>query len=88
MVDRAGEQIGDGGEVDMRMRAHVDARARAASCAGPIWSKKMNGPDRRPLAMRQRAVDLEPAEIVGGGQEGLEEEIVGHSTPYRHSSES
>ena len=49
-----------------------------ASCAGPIWSKKMNGPDRRPLAVRQGAVDLEPAEIVGGGKQGLEEGIVGH----------
>ena len=49
-----------------------------ASRAGPIWSKKMNGPDRRPLAVRQRAVDLEPAEIVGGREQGLEEGIVGH----------
>ena len=45
--------------------------------------------DRRALAMRQGAMDLEPAEIVGGGEQGLEEGIVGHgailSRPCRRS---
>ena len=60
MLDRAGEQIGDGGQVDVRVRADVDAVA-GSSCAGPIWSKKMNGPDHRPLLVGKGAVNLEAA---------------------------
>jgi hypothetical protein len=43
MVDRAGEQVGDGRKVDVRVRPHVDA-SPGGRCAGPIWSKKMKGP--------------------------------------------
>ncbi|RWA56195.1 hypothetical protein AU476_04380 [Cupriavidus sp. UYMSc13B] len=41
--DLALEQVGDRGQPDMWMRAHVSAGA-GGSCTGPIWSKKINGP--------------------------------------------
>ena len=78
MVDRAGEQIGDGGEVDVRVRPDVDAGARPRSLAGPIWSKKMNGP----IVVRSRCGrvrwTLNPPRSWVVGQEGQQEGIVGH----------
>src|ERR1044072_967139 len=77
MVDRSGEQIGDGGEVDVRVRADVDPGA-GGEPGRPHLVEEDERPDRGALAVRQGAMDLEPAEIVGGGIEGLEEEVVGH----------
>src|SRR5436190_4217466 len=75
VVDRPGEEIGDGGEVDVRVRAHVDSGARI-ELRRPHLVEEDERPDRRALAMRQRAMDLEPAEIVSRGQQGLEEQLV------------
>ena len=40
MVDRAGEQIGDGGEVDVRVRADVDAAAGRAAAPAPSGRRR------------------------------------------------
>jgi hypothetical protein len=61
------------------MGANVDPSARRQS-RRPHLVEEDEGTDRGPLAVRQRPVDLEPAEIVGGGMEG-EEEGVGHAWP-------
>ena len=77
MVDRAGEQIGDGGEVDVRVRPHVDALAGRQLRRAHLVEEDERA-DRRALAMGQGAMDLEPAEIVGGREQGLEEKVVAH----------
>ncbi len=74
MVDGAGEQIGDGGEVDVRMRAHVDSAAGGEMRRAHLVEEDER-PDRGPLAVRQGAVDLEAAEIVSGGMERLEDKL-------------
>ena len=45
--------------------------------AGPIWSKKMNGPDHLLLRRRQRAAHLEAAEIAGARHDHLLDGIAG-----------
>ena len=77
MVDRAGEQIGHGGEVDMRMRADVDAVA-GRQPGRPHLVEEDERPDRRPRLVGQRPVDLETAKIVGRGQQRLEKEVLAH----------
>ena len=44
---RALEQVGDRGQPDVRMRAHVVVVGRRAPSTGPKWSKKTNGPTAR-----------------------------------------
>ncbi len=77
MIDRAGEQIGDGGEIDMRMWPHVDPGA-GIELRRTHLIEEDERPDHRPLLVRQRAVDLEAAEIVGDRMQCLQERIVGH----------
>ena len=77
MVDRAGIEIGHGGEVDVRMRAHVDAGAGVQPGRTHLVEED-EGPHHSPRPGRQRAVDLEAAQIMGGGGDDLREEFVGH----------
>ncbi len=70
MVDRALEQIGDGRQVDMRVRAHVhplpDVEMRGAELVD-----EDEGANHRPRLVGQRAADVERADIVGrGGDDG------------------
>jgi hypothetical protein len=69
MLDRALEQISDGGEIDVRMGPNVHALAsRKASGAELIDEDER--PDHRPLARGQAAVDLEGTEIMRDGSDG------------------
>ena len=63
MIDCAGEQIGDSGEVDMGVRPHVDAGA-GRQRRRPHLVEEDERPDRGALTVRQGAVDLEAAEVV------------------------
>ena len=66
MVDRAVEQIGDGGEVDMRVRPDVHPLA-GGSRAGPNWSTKMNGPTmvRSPRGSARRTLKAPRSWVTG-----------------------
>ena len=75
VVDRAFEQPGHGGEVDVRVRAHVHALARGEARGAELVDEDER-PDHRPRPRRQRAAHLEVAEIVGDRGDGLEN---GHS---------
>jgi hypothetical protein len=77
MIDRPGEEIGDGGEVYMGVGADVDPAARREMSRAHLVEEDER-PDRRPLAVGEGAVDLESAEIVSGGMKGLEDEVVDH----------
>ena len=70
--------IGHGGEVDVRMRAHVDPLPRAdLGRAGLI--EEDEGADHRALPDRQGPIYPEIAQIMAGGRDGLKNEIVcGH----------
>ncbi len=70
MLDRAVEQIGDGGEVDVRVRAHVHPLA-GIEPRRPELVDEDEWPDHRPLAARQRPPHLERAEVVGDRRDGL-----------------
>ncbi len=86
MFDRAVEQIGDGREVDVRVRAHVDAATRGELCRAHLVEEQER-PHHRAGAAGQRAVDLEPAQVVGDGGDGLEDEIVKHGqAPFREEA--
>ena len=65
MVDRAGEQIGHGRQVDVRVRAHVDAGADV-EMRRPHLVEEDERADHLVRFGRERAVDLEPAQIVRG----------------------
>ena len=58
------EQIGDGGEPDVRVRAHVDALADQ-ELGRPHLVEEDEGPDHLLLRGRQGAPHLETAEIAG-----------------------
>jgi hypothetical protein len=63
--DAAVEQIGDGREPDMRMRAHIHALA-GHELHRPEMIEEDEGADHLPFAVRQRAAHLESiAEIAG-----------------------
>ena len=62
------EQVGDGGEADVRMRAHVDALA-GHELGRAHWSKKMNGPTIKPVA-------IEPLPVVVA-EAGVDREVMG-----------
>ena len=64
MHDLAVEEVGHGGEPDMRMRAHVDALAEE-ELGRPHLVEEDERPDHLPLRRRQRAAHLEAAEIAG-----------------------
>jgi len=79
MVDRAFEQIGDGGEVDVRVRSDVDAFACRKPC-GPHLVEEDERPDHRPLLVGERPVHLEPAEVMRDRRERLEDGAVVHAS--------
>ena len=62
VLDFAVEQIGDGREPDMRMRAHVDAHAGLEFGRAHVIDED-EGADHAPLRRRQRAPHFEGAEI-------------------------
>ena len=64
MLDRAFEQIGDRGEVDVRVRPDVHALAGRKPRRAELVDEDERA-DHRPLARRQGPVDLELAEVVG-----------------------
>src|SRR4030095_9967406 len=70
MVDGAVEQIGDGGEIDMRMRPHVHAFA-GHQLRRPEMVDEDKGPDHRPLSLRQRPPDFECAQVMSDGHNDL-----------------
>ena len=64
MVDGAGEQISDRRQVDVRVRADVDAPAGRQPRRAHLVEEDER-PDHGPLLVRERAVYLEPAKVVG-----------------------
>ena len=75
---RAVEQIGDGGEPDMRMRPHVHALAGHELHRAEMIEED-EGPDHLPLAMRQRAPHHESvAEVAGARHDDEIERVAGH----------
>src|SRR6185503_15069800 len=78
MHDRAVEQIGDGGEPDMRMRPHVHALAGDELHRAEMIEED-EGTDHLPLAMRQRAPHHESvAEIARARHDNEIERVAGH----------
>ena len=75
MVDRApklsGEQPGHRREVDVRMRTHVDPLAGREPRRAELVDEHER-PDHAALRARDRAPHLEAAEVVGDGDDGLE----------------
>ncbi len=66
MHDESVEQVGDCGNTDMPMRTHLYSLAGLKS-AGPIWSKKTNGPTiRRSGAGSARATENSPRSLSEG----------------------
>ena len=95
--DAAVEQIGDGGEPDMRMRADVHALAGHELHRSEMIEED-EGADHLPLAVRQRAAHLESvAEVAGArhddefervaGQRIAEDGIVGGMPAHEVSNE-
>ena len=77
MHDAAVEQIGDGGEPDMRMRAHVHALA-GDELHRPELVEEDEGADHLALAVRQRAAHLEAvAEVAGARHDDEVERVAG-----------
>ncbi len=75
--DAAVEQIGDGGEPDMRMRPHVHALAGHELHRAEMVEED-EGADHLPLAMRQRAPHLEAvAEVAGARHDDELERVAG-----------
>ena len=66
--DLALEQVGHGGEADVRVRPHVEPLP-GQELARPHLVEEDEGPDHLPLLRGQGAADLEAAEVVGAGQE-------------------
>ena len=66
VADRAVEQIGDRGEVDVRVRANVHAAAGGQSRRAELVDEDERA-DHRSFERRENAVDLEIAEVVGTG---------------------
>ena len=64
VLELAAEEIGDGGEPDMRMRPHVDALA-GQELRRPRLVEEDERPDHLPLRRRQRPAHLEAAEVAG-----------------------
>ena len=67
MHDLAVEQIGDGGEPDMRMRPHVEAVA-GREHRRPEMIEEHERPDHARLRRRQRAPHREAVAEIGGAR--------------------
>ena len=70
MIDGPVEKIGYGRQVDVRVRPDVDPVTRPKP-RGPQLVEEDEGADHRPLARRQRPVDLGTAEVVSDRRDGL-----------------
>ena len=70
------EQVGDGGEADVRMRPHVDAVADQ-ELGRPHLVEEDEGPDHLLLRRGQRAAHLEAAEIAGARHDHVLDGIAG-----------
>ncbi len=68
VLDRAVEQIGDGGEIDVRVGADVHAAAGRQTGGAELVDEDERS-DHRPRPGRKRAADLEVAEIMGDGDD-------------------
>jgi hypothetical protein len=68
MEDLAVEQVGDGGEPDMRVRPHVEPLS-GKELARPHLVEEDEGADHLPLLRGQGAAHLEAAHVVGTGQQ-------------------
>jgi hypothetical protein len=70
VLDRAVEEVGEGGEADVRMGPHVVAGARIERHRAEVVEED-EGPDAPPVAVRQRATHGEAAaEVLLHGFEG------------------
>ena len=75
--DAAVEQIGDGGEPNVRMRAHIHALA-GHELYRPEMIEEDEGADHLPLAMRQRATHFEAiAEVAGARHDHQFQRVAG-----------
>src|SRR5256885_3453774 len=72
VLDRAYEQIGDGGEVDVRVRTHVHPLAGGQPRGAELVDEDERA-DHSPLARRERAMHLEVAKVVGDRADGLKD---------------
>ena len=70
------EQIGDGREPDMRVRAHVHALPGHELHRAQLVEEDER-PDHLPLAVRQRAADLEAAEVARARHDDEFERVAG-----------
>ena len=70
------EQIGDGGEADVRVRAHVDAVADQ-ELGRPHLVEEDEGPDHLLLGRGQRAAHLEAAEVAGARHDDVLDGVAG-----------
>ena len=74
--DLAVEQVGDGGEADVRMRAHVDAGADE-KLGRPHLVEEDEGADHLPPRRRQRTAHGKAAEIAGARHDDLLDGVAG-----------
>ncbi|KAG1314844.1 hypothetical protein G6F63_016146 [Rhizopus arrhizus] len=75
VADGAGPQIGDGGQADMRVRAHVDGRTGMHECRAHLVDEHERA-DAACLQGRDGATDFESADVVhargdDGGHAGV-----------------
>src|SRR4029450_13147892 len=68
VLDRAVEQISDGGEVDVRMRADIHATARWQARRPELVAEDERA-DHPPRSGGKGAPNLEVAEVMGGGND-------------------
>ena len=80
--DLALVEVGERGEPDMRVRAHVEAAAGAERGRTDVVEEDER-PDHPPLDLRKHAADGEAAEILGPGFEG---QVDGHGEVAGHNS--
>ena len=76
MHDLAIEQVGDGGEPDVRMRAHVDAGADE-KLGGAHLVEEDEGADHLAACRGQRTAHREAAEVAGARHDDLLEGVAG-----------
>jgi hypothetical protein len=90
MDDLALEEVGHRGQRDVRVRSNVHARARSIT-AGPMWSRKMNGPTIR-LRGREQPAHGEATEITRTGVDHQQDAVglllEGHGLPLRGGYDS
>ena len=78
VIDRAGIEIGHRREIDVRMRADINAGADI-EMRGPHLIEEDEGADHRSGARGQGTVDLEPAQIMGDGLDRLDDQVFSHT---------